>query len=171
MMTINGVSHIAVNTADLNRFRRFYEGVLGIPLGVTMRLNHPPYLRHATFHVNDGVVIHVFEVPGYDPQAQGIGINIGERGRIDHFGFMVPDEAALRQVADQLRAAGASDGTITPLGPVLSLHVTDPDGLQLEINCPNLDFDAEDPGELVEEVGLTDWVARVHATPPSAIHT
>ena len=66
---------------------------------------------------------------------------MGERGRIDHFGFMVRDEAELRTVADRLRASGATDGEIRRLGPVLSVHVTDPDGLEVEINCPDLDFD------------------------------
>ena len=162
MTAINGISHIAVNTADLGRFRRFYEGVLGLRLGVVALLEDAPFLRHATLHVTDGLVLHVFEVPGYDPAAQGIGKDIGERGRIDHFAFNVPDEAALREVAERLRAAGATDGAIRSFGPVLSVHVTDPDGLQLEVTCPNLTFDPEAPeGEVFEEVGLPDWFDRM----------
>lgn len=61
---VAGIGHIAVNTADLGRFRRFHEGVLDVPLGVVMRMGHPPYLRHAMFHVAAGLVLHVFEVPG-----------------------------------------------------------------------------------------------------------
>lgn len=127
---------------------------------MTMRMDHPPYLRHATFHVSDAAVLHVFEVPGYDPQAQGIGTDIGERGRIDHFALMVRDETALRKLADQLRAAGATDGRVERLAWLLSVHVTDPDGLQLEINCPNPDYDVE-ADESVEEVGRTDWLTRL----------
>ena len=164
MSGINGVSHIALNTADMGRFRRFYEGVLGLRMGVTAVLDHPPHLRHATFHVTDGLVLHVFEVPGYDPAAQGIGTDIGERGRVDHFGLNVPDEAALREVAERLRAAGATDGEVRHLGPTLSVHVTDPDGLQLEVTCPDLEWDPDDPtGERFEEVGLPDWLPRMRA--------
>jgi catechol 2,3-dioxygenase-like lactoylglutathione lyase family enzyme len=162
MSLIDGVSHIALLTADLGRFRRFYEGILGIPLGVVFKMQHPPHLRHATFHVANGPVLHVFEVPDYDPTAQGIGADMGERGRVDHFGFMVADEATLRVVADRVRAAGAGDGTIRALGPLWSLHVTDPDGLQLEVNCPNLAYLGDDPADLVEEIGLPDWLARLH---------
>lgn len=158
---IVGIGHIAVNTADLDRFRRFYEGVLGVPLGVVMRMGHPPYLRHAMFHVAAGLVIHVFEVPGYDPQAQGIGVDIGERGRIDHFAFLVTDEAVLRDVAARLRAAGASDGDVRAMGPLLSLHATDPDGLQFEVTCVNPAFDADSAREEVEEIGLPDWQSRL----------
>jgi catechol 2,3-dioxygenase-like lactoylglutathione lyase family enzyme len=169
MSAIIGMSHVAVNCADLDRFRRFYEGLLGLPVGLVMRLDHPPYLRHATFHVSDSLVLHVFETPGYDPVAAGIGTDIGERGRLDHFGLMVGDEAHLRAVADRMRAAGASDGAIRPLGPLLSLHVTDPDGLQLEINCPNPDFDINRPlGIVVEEIGLPDWLPRLFAAAAAA---
>lgn len=161
MTTITGFSHLALNTADLQRFRRFYEGLLGIPMGVTLRMDHPPYLRHATFHLDGPVVLHVFEVPGYDPTSDGLGTEFGQRGRIDHFGFQVADEAALGTIADRLKAAGATDGEIRPLGPVLSVRVTDPDGLELEVNCPYLDFDLDAAAEIVEEVGASDWLARV----------
>jgi catechol 2,3-dioxygenase-like lactoylglutathione lyase family enzyme len=168
MTMITGFSHLAVNTADLPRFRRFYEGLLGIPMGVTFRMDHPPYLRHATFHLDGPVVLHVFEVPGYDPAADGIGSEIGQRGRIDHFGFQVADEDALRRVADRLRAAGATDGEVRELGPVLSVHVTDPDGLELEVNCPNLHFDLAVGAETVEEEGAHDWLARILGTDATA---
>jgi catechol 2,3-dioxygenase-like lactoylglutathione lyase family enzyme len=161
MTDITGLSHLAVNTADLARFRRFYEGLLGIPMGVTLRMDHPPFLRHATFHLGGPVVLHVFEVPGYDPASDGIGTDIGRRGRIDHFGFQVAHEAALGEVAERLRAAGASDGEIRSFGPVLSVHVTDPDGLELEVNCPNVEFDLDAESEIVEEVGAEDWLARI----------
>lgn len=165
-MRTTGLSHLALNTADLDRFRRFYEGLLGLRVGVVLRMTHPPYLRHATFHVDDIVVLHVFEVPGYDPQASGLGATMGERGRIDHFGFMVGDEAELRAVADRLRASGATDGKIRRQGPVLSVHVTDPDGLEVEINCPDLEFDLGDgdgAGEEIEEIGMPDWLERMRA--------
>jgi catechol 2,3-dioxygenase-like lactoylglutathione lyase family enzyme len=163
MRTI-GLSHVALNTADLDRFRRFYEGVLGLRVGVVLRMGHPPYLRHATFHIDDVVVLHVFELPGYDPQATGIGTSTGERGRIDHFGFMVRDEVELRAVADRLRSAGATDGEIRRLGPVLSVQVTDPDGLEVEINCPDLEFALVDgASEEIEEIGIPDWLDRMRA--------
>ena len=166
---MTAIGHIALNTADLDRFRRFYEGILGIPLGVVMRMGFPPYLRHATFHVSPGLVLHVFEVPGYDPEAQGYGTGNGERGRIDHFAFLVPDAAALAEVADRLRAAGASDGHVQCLGPILSVYATDPDGLPFEVTCGNLAFPAEGSDEeVVEEVVLPDWVARMHAPAPAS---
>jgi len=158
---VTGLGHIAVNSADLARFRRFYEGILGIPLGVVMRMPVAPHLRHAFFHVSPGLVLHVFEVPGYDPGAQGIGTDIGERGRIDHFAFVVPDEAALVEIAAKLQAAGASDGVVRDFGVVRSVHATDPDGLQFEVTCTNLSFDPDADTEEIEEIGVPDWVSRL----------
>jgi len=157
------ISHIAVNTADLDRFRRFYEGVLGLPCAITMRMGEPPHFRHAMFLVQPGLGLHAIEVPGYDPQAQGIGVDIGERGRVDHFAFGVADQAALADVAERLRAAGASDGVVRELGPLWSVHATDPEGLQFEVTCTNLSFDAANGTEIVEEVGMEDWVSRLDA--------
>jgi len=166
-MTITALSHLALNTADLDRFRRFYEGILDIPVSVVRRMDHPPYLRHALFHVPGGLVLHVREVPGYDPSLQGIGRSFGERGRIDHFGFQVDDETALRKVAGRLRAAGASDGEIGARGPLLSALVHDPDGLELEINCPNLAFDVR-AGDVVEELVRPDLLDQVAGVTGSA---
>jgi catechol 2,3-dioxygenase-like lactoylglutathione lyase family enzyme len=151
---VTGVSHIAINTPDLDRFRRFYESILGLRLGADLRMEHPPYLRHAVLVVGPNVALHVFEVPGYDPQADGIGTEMGERGRIDHFGFSVDDVEQLEQVAARLAAAGAGDGELRSLGPVYSVFFRDPDGLALEINCPIPDFDlAADDGETILEMG------------------
>lgn len=164
MSAIVGLGHVAVNTADLDRFRRFYDGVLGVPVGAIMRMTHPPFLRHATFHVSAGLALHVFEVPGYDPQAQGIGVDIGERGRIDHFAFLVTDAVALGTVGERLRAAGASDGEVRELGPLLSVLGRDPDGLVFEVTCVNPRFDiSASSEEEVEEIALPDWVSRLAA--------
>ncbi len=158
MTAIRGIGHIALSTADLARFQRFYEDILGLRMTVVMRLPVEPFHRHAIFHIDQGLALHVFEVPGYDPAAQGIGTDIGERGRIDHFAFVVDDRATLEAVAARLRAAGASDGQVQALGPVLSIHVTDPDGLQLEVTCLDPDYDPDrDPTEEVEEQLVPKW--------------
>ncbi len=160
MNGITGVNHIAVNTADLDRFRRFYEGVLGLDTALVGRLTHDPFLRHGVLETGGGPVLHVFEVPGYDPAAEGIPDEIGRRGRVDHFAFVVADEPALEEVAARLRAAGASDGEVRSFGPVLSVHFQDPDGLHLEVTCPEPGWVPE-PGELEEEPGGRAWFDRM----------
>ena len=45
-----GVGHVAFITADLDRFRSFYEEVVGLRTGVVMRMTAGPRLRHAFLH-------------------------------------------------------------------------------------------------------------------------
>jgi catechol 2,3-dioxygenase-like lactoylglutathione lyase family enzyme len=161
---VAGVSHIALNTADLDRFRRFYEGVLGLHMVVVARLPHEPFVRHAILAVDDVLVVHVFEVPGYDPAADGLRGDIGHRGRIDHFGFAVPDRAALDAVAARLAAAGASTGEVRELGPFWSVYAEDPDGLAFEVTCPIPGLAPESTLDgPIEELGDPDFLRRTVA--------
>jgi catechol 2,3-dioxygenase-like lactoylglutathione lyase family enzyme len=158
------VSHVAAITPDLDRYRAFYEDVIGLRTLATLRMTEPPLLRHAFLAVSDTTVMHVFEQPGYDPVADGIGTEIGRRGRLDHVGFFVADVEALTAVRDRLVAAGASDGVVTPLGPILSVHFRDPDGFEGEINTVALDFDpSRVDHSVVEEEPDPDWFDRLVA--------
>lgn len=158
----NGFSHVATITPDLDRFRRFYEDVVGLRCVAVMQMKHPPHLRHAALAAGRGGVLHVFEEPGYDPDAAGIPDEIGKRGRVDHFGLMVADETELVAVAQRLVAVAASDGAVQELGPVLSVHFRDPDGLVAELNCPNPAFDHErEPGDSYIEIAAADLIRSI----------
>ena len=82
-----------------------------------------------------------------------------ERGRLDHIGFAVADEAALIALRDRLLAVGASSGSIRHLGPMLSVRFHDPDGLEGEINCLDPSYD---PSTLRDEDEIVDpaWLER-----------
>ena len=84
-------------------------------------MGQPPHLRYSVFAVGPDTALLAFEVPGYDPVADGIGVARGRRGRIDHFALRV-DTSAFSDVRDRLVAAGASDGAVTALGPYQSVH-------------------------------------------------
>jgi catechol 2,3-dioxygenase-like lactoylglutathione lyase family enzyme len=120
--------HAAVNTPDLDRFRRFYEDVLGLRLVTVNSPEDAPFRRIGAFTDRRGLSMGllVFEVPGYTsglPQDQ-----MGRRGRIDHLTFEAANDADFTEILHRLVEAGASSGEVTPLGPVSSALFVDPDG-------------------------------------------
>lgn len=138
MSTNVRVGHAAVITADLDRFRRFYEDVLGLRL---VLLDHPdgmPFRRLAsmTDAAADSIRLLVFEVPGY---VSGMPDDvIGRRGRIDHLAFHVSDPIQFDAVVRRLVEAGASSGEVASLGPVRSILFVDPDGAHHNLQTPDL---------------------------------
>jgi catechol 2,3-dioxygenase-like lactoylglutathione lyase family enzyme len=156
-----GVSHVAVVTADLDAFRAFYEDVIGLRTSVVFGAG-PGHAREALMAVGDGIggaMLQVFEVAGDDRAAHGATAAMFQRGHLDHFGFTVPNRAALTALRDRLLAVGATSGDIRPLGPMLSLRFADPDGCQGEINCFNDAFD-ESLLRSEDEVIDPDWVGK-----------
>lgn len=157
---VTAVGQIAINTSDLNRFRTFYEGLLGLPHVITLRMAHPPHLRYGVFAVGPDSALLAFEVPGYDPAADGFGVEMGHRGRINHFALRV-DESGFADVRDRLVAAGASDGAVTALGPFHSVLFRDPDGLEGNIISPNRSFDPTQVDDELIECSNPQWTADV----------
>src|SRR6476659_7094917 len=152
-----GVSHVAVVTADLDRFRAFYEDTIGLETTIVFGAGEG-HAGQAVLAAGN-VMLHVFEVSEFDPAAQGFGSGMFERGRLDHIGFAVADEAALVALRDRLLTVGASSGSIRRLGPVLSVRFHDPDGLEGEINCLDPSYD---PSTLRDEDEIVDpdWLER-----------
>jgi len=160
-----GVSHVAVVTGDLDGFRTFYEDTIG--LETTMVLGGGAGRSRQAILTAGDTMLHVFEVPDYDPTHNGFSAAMFERGRLDHLGFTVGDVEALTSIRDRLMAADATSGDIHPLGPMLSLRFADPDGLEGEINCFNPDFDpssVRDEDEIVDPDWLEHTKRVLHVT-------
>jgi catechol 2,3-dioxygenase-like lactoylglutathione lyase family enzyme len=128
---ISGFNHVAFVTRDLDRLQAFYRDILEIEGPVLT--DGPGGARHAMLRLGDGAVLHPFEFPDADLDAAGS--TSFHRGRIDHFALDAGDEATLERLRARLVAAGASDGTLTDFGPILSVHFQDPDGTHLEVAC------------------------------------
>lgn len=157
-----GASHIALMTPDLDRYRTFYEEVVGVQTLIVMSGDHG---RHALLAAGS-LILHVFEMPRVDPSAFGGPFG---RGRLDHFGFTLPDIESFQACTARLVAAGVSISEVTSFGAVLSVSFVDVDGCDGELNCLDPDFDpTPGPGDLLVD---PDWYARVVAlmtTPPRA---
>ncbi len=117
---IVGVSHIALNTDNMDAARKFYTGMLGFEEAFSM--NKPDgSVMLTNFKVNDHQFIQVFP-----------GLKSPTEDRLNHICFETTD-------AEQLRAYMASKGVAgvpDKLGPTkngsLAFEVHDPDGHLLE---------------------------------------
>ena len=152
-----GVSHVAVVTADLDRFRAFYERTIGLETTVVFN-GGAGHSRQAILLAGDSM-LHVFELADYHPETHRLSTAMFQRGRLDHLGFTVADLAALTEVRNRLRAIDASSGDIHQLGPMFSLRFVDPDGLESEINCFNPAFDPSTVQE-ADQIIDPNWLER-----------
>jgi catechol 2,3-dioxygenase-like lactoylglutathione lyase family enzyme len=138
MALLNGIHHIATLTTDMDRLIAFYEQVFDARLLLDMEEEG---LRHAFIELGPNTVLHPFQIPGVGvPQGP---VPIFTRGRIDHFALNATDEEAFRKLRKRVMAAGAGDGVVTDVGPLLTFGFTDPDGVEAEVTWskPGVTFD------------------------------
>jgi catechol 2,3-dioxygenase-like lactoylglutathione lyase family enzyme len=125
---LNGISHYALNVANMDRAEKFYTQVLGFP--VIMRSQTKSGLKH--FEIDAGnVAIALFEQPHLDLKpAHKIMTDDG----FLHFAF----EGFFERYDETLQALKDSgvelDGEPRDRGKSIAIYFQDPDGHQIEIN-------------------------------------
>jgi catechol 2,3-dioxygenase-like lactoylglutathione lyase family enzyme len=148
MSLVDGVSHVATVTDDLDRMIGFYRRVFDAE--VVGDVMEEEGLRHAMIRLGPAVALHPFEVPGVRPDSRR---EMFDRGRLDHFGVTVPDMDTLLEVRARLRSEGEdrTDGEIRDFGAVYSLHYVDPDDVHLEVNL------FKDGWDQIDMLERKDW--------------
>jgi catechol 2,3-dioxygenase-like lactoylglutathione lyase family enzyme len=129
---LSGVNHIAVLTADMDRFIHFYQEVFDAKV-VMDNPNHAGHEgeRMVILSIGGQSELNIFEIPG-NTQAK-VQTPMYGRGRLDHFGLNASNRETFEQVRQRLMKVGASDGTISDFGSKLSVFFRDPDGLEAEV--------------------------------------
>jgi catechol 2,3-dioxygenase-like lactoylglutathione lyase family enzyme len=118
-----GPHRLATLTADMDRLIDFYERVFDATVVADMREEG---LRHVFIDLGGGFMLHPFEIPGTEvPQGD---LPLFERGRIDHLALRARTAEDFWDLRERIYQAGASDGQVTDLGPLLSAGFNDPDG-------------------------------------------
>ncbi|MBI3980040.1 MAG: VOC family protein [Chloroflexi bacterium] len=128
---IDGINHVAILTAGMDRFIRFYQEAFDAQV-VSDNPNHAGHAgeRMVILSLGGATYLNVFQVPG-NTQAS-VQTPMFGRGRLDHFGLSAASRTAFEEVRRRLMRLGASDGTITDFGRQLSVFFRDPDGLEAE---------------------------------------
>jgi catechol 2,3-dioxygenase-like lactoylglutathione lyase family enzyme len=132
MQPLNGVNHVAILTADMDRFIRFYQEAFD----ARVLSDDPKHMgregeRMVIMSIGGPSDFNVFQVPGNTEAS--VQTPMFGRGRLDHFGLNASSREALEEVRQRLMRLGASDGTITDFGKQLSVFFRDPDGLEAEV--------------------------------------
>ena len=132
-MQVNGLDHINIVAADLDRTVRFFETVLGLqaepipnmPAGFKGRWIYDRH-RHPIVHVQ-----------AHDPQRHG-ALDDGERattGSIDHVALTCDDfESMVRRCNELGVPCRISDRQIIGLRQIF---ITDPNNILFELNFPD----------------------------------
>ena len=135
MPITTGFNHVATLTTDMDLTVGFYEQAFEavVVFEIERRDDHP-WMK--VVDLGDGAALNVFEVSA--EEIIGDRRRQGGRGAIDHYALAVDTRATLEVVKERLAAAGAQEvGEIQQLGDVWSLFFRDPDGMELEVCCPN----------------------------------
>ncbi|GAA4714769.1 hypothetical protein GCM10023215_67490 [Pseudonocardia yuanmonensis] len=133
-MLLDGLNHVAVITADTDRFHAFYGEVFGATVANDKKEDG---FRFSIVDIGPHTELNVFEVEG-NTEAERQTPMLG-RGRLDHLGLQAASIESFEEIRRRLLERGACDDFVTDFGPVLSLFFRDPDGLEAEVCVPNPD--------------------------------
>lgn len=132
MSLLAGTHHLATLTADMDRLIAFYQRVFDARVVFDVEEEG---VRHAFIELGPTTLLHPFQIPGIDvPQGK---LPIFGRGRIDHFALQASTLEAFREVRRRAIADAVDSGEVTEVtdvGPILQFVVTDPDGLEVEVD-------------------------------------
>jgi catechol 2,3-dioxygenase-like lactoylglutathione lyase family enzyme len=134
-MLLDGFQHVAILTADTERFVTFYREVFGAEIAGSTDMDGHGQLT--LVQIGGQADINLFEISG-NSEAERQTPMFG-RGRIDHLGLQAASLPAFEEIRRRLIERGAADEFVTDFGPILSLFFRDPDGLEGEVCVANPD--------------------------------
>jgi catechol 2,3-dioxygenase-like lactoylglutathione lyase family enzyme len=144
-----GVHHLALVTSDMDATVRFYHGVLGARLIMTLGT---PQFRHYFFELDQGNTIAFFEYldQRIDAFAKPAGVPYPPASQFDHLSLALADEDALLRLRERLKQHNCEVTDIVDHKKLRSIYFTDNNGIALEASCWVVDptgrpADYEDP--------------------------
>jgi catechol 2,3-dioxygenase-like lactoylglutathione lyase family enzyme len=170
-----GVHHLALITTDMDATTRFYHGVLGARLVITLAT---PAFKHYFFEFDQGNTVAFFEYIGQpvESYAKPAGVPFPQAAQFDHLSLALADEDALLRLRDRLKEHNCEVTDVVDHGTLRSVYFSDPNGIALEASWwtadPTgrpVDYDDErffadaDPVPAVVELrrdGRFEWTPR-----------
>jgi catechol 2,3-dioxygenase-like lactoylglutathione lyase family enzyme len=141
---IRGVHHTAFRCRDAEETRRFYEGILGLPLAAALAFdkepgtNAPLKYMHLFFEMGDGNYVAFFDLPESADESKfkkKSGFNL-------HIAFEVATKADLEDYRRRFKENGIENHGPIDHNFVQSIYAWDPNGIQIEITWREPGHDA-----------------------------
>lgn len=159
-----GVNHLALVTPDMDATVRFYTGVLGMPLVMTLMAGP---MRHYFFEIAPHNTLAFFEISAAETFEKGAGSPGPYPVQMDHLSLNLESEAAIAALRDRLTAAGCEVSELVDHGVLRSIYFTDNNGIALEATSwvtdptarafdPNDDAVFQDPDPVPAIADLVD---------------
>lgn len=139
-MALQGLHHITLISANMERTTRFYVDALGVTLvKQTVNFDDPasPHYYFGDTTGTPGTVVTYFGYPQMAPGRMGVGV-------AHHYALLVDSDAEQREWRERLRGSGVQTTEIIDRKYFRSIYFADPDGVILEIATRG-------PGFLVDE--------------------
>ncbi len=159
---IHQLHHYAYRAKDAEETRRFYEGILGLPLFHIIQSDHVPSTgeycpyTHFFFRLQDGSFIAFFDL-GDDVAALP---SPNTPAWVNHISFRVDTVADLEAMKARLEAEGVEVLGVTDHHVFKSIYFFDPNGIRLELTA-QLASEADMQKESkVAHQRLAEWTAR-----------
>ena len=126
-----GVHHLALVTTDMDETVRFYHGVLGARLLITIAT---PAFRHYFFELDEGNTVAFFEYRDQpiERYAKPAGVPYPQASQFDHLALALTDEEALLRMRDRLKEHDCEVTDVVDHGVLRSIYFSDPNGIALE---------------------------------------
>lgn len=161
--------HNAYVVADLERTRKFYEDLLGLPLVATWCEKDELFGKervycHCFFELADKSALAFFQFAHADDQKE-FGPELSP-SPFRHIALHV-DAPTQREVEQRVARMGVQGTYVLEHGYCRSLYLTDPDGLIVELTCDApeaVSTEAVDFKKRTAHAELARWLAGDHAS-------
>ena len=149
-----GVHHLALVTTDMDATVRFYHGVLGARLVVTLATDA---FRHYFFEIAPGATLAFFEYRDQPVEryAKPAGVPFPQASQFDHLSLHLPDEDALARLQHRLKEHGCEVTDVIDHGIMRSIYFSDNNGIALEASWWTVDPTGR-PADLADERLFSD---------------
>jgi catechol 2,3-dioxygenase-like lactoylglutathione lyase family enzyme len=128
MNLVTGINHVALLTADLDRFVSFYRDVFEMPV---LFEETTATFRHAILRCGPSCWLHPATVAD-SPHGSALP-DMFRRGHLDHLAIAATSSEAFDTIRRRLIAREASGGVVEDLGAFHSVWFEDPDGMKGEL--------------------------------------